>query len=126
MRLRVLSATAAVALAVVGCTLVIGDTEGYATPPRGSADAGPTSCADGGCITLSCASASDCDAGESCCLSMTGSSIAASCSPGSCTGPLPIQLCKEAEECRGPSCVEQQCDRFGIRACGDVPSCTPR
>ena len=128
MRRRALAAlgAGAVGAILVGCTLVIGGTEGYSTEPPSSTDAGPASCAEGGCITLSCASAFDCDAGESCCLSLAGSSIAASCNAGPCTGPVPIQLCKSTDECRGPACVEQQCDRFGISACGNVPACTPR
>jgi hypothetical protein len=113
------------ALAAAGCVLVTGSTDGYELADAGGAsevEAG-TCIAEGGiCFDLQCASRADCDAGQVCCLGLTGETCQASCTLES------VQLCASDVECgdAGP-CIQQQCDTstatYSGSLCGLVPGC---
>jgi hypothetical protein len=119
-------------VALVGCFVVTGSTDGYQRAPfdAGAADA------DGAAVGLSlaCLSAADCphDAGaQICCLVPSSlTSAAAACQGAPCSGSFSVQLCKTSSECASASCISQQCAFAGatitLQACGSVPTCSPQ
>jgi hypothetical protein len=124
LRTRLLAACVIVAT-LVDCTLFIGDTDGYHADPA-SADSGTGKGSGGASVELGCASVADCDAGQACCLNLTSTSVATQCQTGPCGGAVPIQVCKDDQECAGVACLPQQCERYAIRACGPIAVCTAR
>ncbi len=124
-----------VVLATGGCVLILDGTDGYEASP---AEAAPRSDAgSGGSLALGCLSTRDC-AGDGapagvCCVNLGGgaSSAQASCqAAGPCGGAIPVQLCGADDECTGVPCTLQACVLAGsavtLRACGTIPTCTPR
>ncbi len=128
--MRTISAIA-IGLAAAGCVVVTGSTDGYEREPATvtTRDAGTGS----GNLDLRCLSATDCasDAGgQVCCVALASTSASAACQVGPCGGSLPVQLCAADSECSGSTCVLQTCTLAGskvtVRACGTIPTCTPR
>jgi hypothetical protein len=124
----------AVVLATGGCVLFLDSPEGYELSP----DAGTSRTSEGGAsgsLALGCLSTRDCagdGGGGVCCVNLASTSSATSaCQPaGPCGGAIPVQLCTTNDECSGVPCTLQSCSLAGsavtLRACGTIPSCTPR
>jgi hypothetical protein len=113
------------ALAVAGCVLVTGSTDGYELADAGGAaevEAGVCIAESGVCFDTQCVSRADCDAGQVCCLGLTGLTCQATCAFES------VQLCTSDVECgdAGP-CTSQQCETsaatYSGKICGLVPGC---
>lgn len=118
-------------IATASCVLVTGSTDGYelavdaAAPP--TVEAGPG-------LDIACLSTNDCasdgGAGVCCVTASSSTSARAACQGAPCGGALPIQLCTEGAECGGLTCILQTCTLAGaavaVRACGTIPTCTPR
>jgi hypothetical protein len=116
---------------VSSCLLFVGSTSGYqaeagAPSPACSSDAGDASCVG---LVLNC---DNCyDAGQSCCLIVTSSSVVTMCSSVPCPGPLALQACQTGAECGsdGGTCLRQTCTLNGstsvVGLCASVPGfCT--
>ncbi len=119
-RMVAAAALAASCLIAGGCMIITGGTDGYSAAQTGAPG--------------SCTSASQCDGGSVCCLSVSSSmssmAVSGTCQ-SSCTTSLP-QLCTTNAECHdaGP-CTPLSCAVDGspvavtLQACGTVQGCTP-
>jgi hypothetical protein len=113
------------ALAAAGCVLVTGSTDGYELADGGGAaevEAGVCIAESGICFDTQCVSSADCDAGQICCLGISGLTCETTCAFES------VQLCSSSAECgdAGP-CIEQQCETssatYSGKICGLVTGC---
>jgi hypothetical protein len=86
-----------------------------------------------GGLPVACAEASDCPAGDICCLVVTTPSVtgvAISCQPSCSGGIFSLQICRSDTECPNGQCIAQNCSLGGgsltVEACGLIPQvCTP-
>ena len=104
---------------VGGCFIVTGSTDDYQLADTGAPEAAA--------LAETCVSASDCDAGEICCLSISATSLGTTCQVGPC---VEGQICGASAECSGgETCTSQQCSSNGLsiafQACGTLPGCAP-
>lgn len=113
-------------LAAAGCVLVTGSTDGYELADAGGAaevEAGVCIAESGVCFDTQCVSKADCgDAGQVCCLGISGETCQASCAFGS------VQLCASSVECGSAgACIYQECETptltYSGSICGLVPGC---
>jgi hypothetical protein len=122
MRTSVALGAIALAITLPRCFLVTGGTSGYKLADAGACD-GDSACPG---LALGCLSALDCqvDGGtDVCCATMSSpSSGRSACQKGPCET---VQLCKGPTECKGTTCVSQECEFGGaaltLQSCGGIP-----
>ena len=127
MRIVLVIASIACSLALVGgCFIFTGSTDGYQLIDSGQPETSVACSGDAECVALTCVSASDCAAGEVCCLGASPTSLASSCQVGPCAQ---FQLCNGNSECgdSGETCASEQCSSSGVsltlQSCTPIPGC---
>jgi hypothetical protein len=67
--------------------------------------------------SVACEEASDCAAGDVCCLVSDAISIAIGCESGTCT--TGVQVCRSITECVTGTCAVWVCEGVMVEACSD-------